>query len=320
MAKVSVIVPVYNVEKYITRCLTSLINQTLDDIEIIIVNDGSTDNSASIIKEYKRQHNNIIYVEKENGGLSSARNFGLVYATGEYIAFLDSDDYVDRTTYQRMYEKAKASNSDYVECNFYWKYDDYQKPDIGEKYENEKEMFEKGRVVAWNKLIRRNIIMNNNLRFPVGLYYEDVEFFYKLIPFINSVAFVEEPLIYYVQREESIVNNQDNRTRQIFTVLDNVVNYYMQMGLFESYKDEIEYTYTRILLCSSLKRILNIKDKVTKDLLVKETWQHLNKRFPNWKNNKILKSNNTLKGIYMKTLNNTTFKIYTIILGVIWKD
>lgn len=320
MAKVSVIVPVYNVEKYITRCLTSLINQTLDDLEIILVNDGSTDNSAEIIREYKRQHDNIILVEKENGGLSSARNFGLVYATGEYIAFLDSDDYVDRTTYQRMYEKAKATNSDYVECNFYWKYDDYQKPDIGEKYKNKNEMFEKGRVVAWNKLIRRSIIINNNLRFPVGLYYEDVEFFYKLISLINSFEFVEEPLIYYVQRKESIVNNQDHRTRQIFIVLDNVINYYRQMGLFERYKDEIEYTYTRILLCSSLKRILNIKDKVTKKLLVNETWEHINKTFPNWKKNKILKDNNTLKGIYMKTINNVTFKVYTKILGVIWKD
>ena len=97
MPKVSVIVPVYNVEKYITKCLTSLINQTLDDIEIIIVNDGSTDNSEQIVKQFKRSHNNIIYVTKENGGLSSARNFGLIYATGEYIAFLDSDDYVDNT-------------------------------------------------------------------------------------------------------------------------------------------------------------------------------------------------------------------------------
>ena len=98
MPKVSVIVPVYNVEKYITRCLTSLINQTLDDLEIILVNDGSQDNSEQIIRQFKKEHSNIIYVTKENGGLSSARNFGLIYATGEYVAFLDSDDYVDRKT------------------------------------------------------------------------------------------------------------------------------------------------------------------------------------------------------------------------------
>ena len=92
MPKVSVIVPVYNMEKYLSRCLTSLINQTIDNLEIIVVNDGSTDKSDEIIKEYKKANNNIRYVTKENGGLSSARNFGLLYATGEYIAFLDSDD------------------------------------------------------------------------------------------------------------------------------------------------------------------------------------------------------------------------------------
>ena len=114
MPKVSVIVPVYNVEKYIARCLTSLVNQTIEDLEIIVVNDGSKDNSEQIIKEFKKDYKNIIYVKKENGGLSSARNFGLIYATGEYVAFLDSDDYVDRTLYQKMYEKAKTTNSDYV--------------------------------------------------------------------------------------------------------------------------------------------------------------------------------------------------------------
>ena len=131
MPKLSVIVPVYNVEKYLSRCLTSLINQTLDNIEIIIVNDGSTDKSDEIIREYKKANNNIIYVTKENGGLSSARNFGLIYATGEYIAFLDSDDYVDRNIYKKMYEKAKETNSDYVECDFIWQYEDHQKIDTG---------------------------------------------------------------------------------------------------------------------------------------------------------------------------------------------
>src|SRR5699024_6933853 len=115
MPKVSVIVPVYNVEKYIEKCIQTLVNQTLQDLEIIIVNDGSTDNSEKIIKKYKKEYKNIIYVTKENGGLSSARNFGLLYATGEYVAFLDSDDYVDKIIYEKMYNKAKETNSDYVE-------------------------------------------------------------------------------------------------------------------------------------------------------------------------------------------------------------
>ena len=319
MPKVSVIVPVYNVEKYITRCLTSLINQTLDDLEIILVNDGSQDNSEQIIRQFKRKHNNIIYVTKENGGLSSARNFGLIYATGEYVAFLDSDDYADRTTYQKMYEKAKATNSDYVECDFIWQYPDRQKMDTGYRYKDKKEMFEKARVVAWNKLIKRDIIINNKLEFPVGLYYEDVEFFYKLLPYVNSFAFVEEPLIYYVQREDSIVNKQGAKTKQIFTVLDNVIEYYKKIGLYGEYETQIEYTCARLLLCSSLKRMIQIPDKVTRKLLLEQTWQNLNGKFPNWKKNELLKKNNTINGLFMKTMTNTTFKIFTSVLRLFWR-
>lgn len=319
MPKVSVIVPVYNVEKYISKCLDSLVNQTIKDIEIIVVNDGSKDKSEYIIKEYEKKYKNIIYLKKENGGLSSARNFGLIHSKGEYVAFLDSDDYVDKTIYQKMYEKAKQTNSDYVECDFYWEYPDYKKEDIGYRYKNKKEMFEKARVVAWNKLIRRDIIIKNNLEFPVGLYYEDVEFFYKLLPYINKFSFVEEALIYYVQRESSIVNKQDSRTGHIFKVLDNVINYYKEKGIYEEYKQEIEYTYTRLLLCSSLKRMIKIKDKNTRELLIKKTWENLNTKFPKWRKNNILKENNSVNGLFMKTVNSVTLKIYTKILGVIWK-
>ena len=319
MPKVSVIVPVYNMEKYITRCLTSLVNQTLDDLEIILVNDGSKDNSEQIIRQFKKDYKNIIYVKKENGGLSSARNFGLIYATGEYVAFLDSDDYVDKTLYQKMYEKAKATNSDYVECDFIWKYSDHEKIDVGYRYKDKKEMFEKARVVAWNKLIKREIIINKKIEFPVGLYYEDIEFFYKLLPYINSFAFVEEPLIYYVQRDNSIVNKQDSRTKQIFKVLDNVIDYYKKIGLYSEYEKQIEYTYARLLLCSSLKRMIQIPDKVTRNLLLTETWQNLNSKFPNWKQNEILKKNNSVNGIFMKTMNNFSFKFYTKILRLFWR-
>ena len=122
MSKVSIIVPVYNVEKYLKRCIDSLINQTLKDIEIIVVDDGSTDNSGQIIKKYQEKNSNIKYYKKENGGLSDARNYGMKYAQSEYIAFLDSDDFVDKTMYEKMYNKAIEDNADYVECDFYWAY------------------------------------------------------------------------------------------------------------------------------------------------------------------------------------------------------
>lgn len=317
MVKVSVIVPVYNVEKYIRKCLDSLVNQTLEDIEIIVVNDGSKDSSIDILKEYAQNHDNIKVYEKENGGLSDARNYGLQFATGKYIAFLDSDDYVDVNLYKRMYEKAKAEDSDMVECNFYWVYENKTKKDIGQKYKGKKQMFEKARVVAWNKLYKKETLDKAKIQFPKGLRYEDVEFFYKLIPHIERVGFIKEPLIYYVQRKQSIVNTQNEKTRDIFIVLDNVIQYYKENNLYEEYKEVIEYTYARFLLCSSFKRMCKIKDKDTRKKLLNETWINLNGKFSNWKENKILNTNLDNKKRYMLSVNRFTYRIYSRLYGVL---
>ena len=311
MPKVSVIVPVYNVEKYISKCLDTLVNQTLDDIEIIIVNDGSKDKSKEIIKKYEMQYlEKIKYYEKENVGLSDARNYGMKYANGEYIAFLDSDDYVELDMYEKMYEIAKKENSDMVECNFIWEYPNKTRDDIGEIYNNKKEMIEKIRVVAWNKLIKKEIVEKSKVSFPVGFRYEDVEFTYKLIPYLNKVSFIKKPLVHYIQRENSISNMQNEKTKEIFEVLDNVLRFYKENNFYEEYKNELEYVYTRYLLCSSLLRMVKIEDKNIRKKLLNETWENLNNKFPNWKKNKILNKNKSKKDIYIKTINKFTYKIY----------
>ncbi len=315
MPKVSVIVPVYNVENYICKCLDSLVKQTLKDIEIIIINDGSTDSSIDVINNYIEKYpQKIVYLEKENGGLSDARNYGIPYAKGEYIAFLDSDDYVEKDIYQKMYELAKKENSDMVECDFYWEYPNRLKEDIGLVYSNKHEMIENVRVVAWNKLIRKEIIDKNNIIFPKGYRYEDVEFTYKLIPYLNRVSFIKEPLVYYLQRTDSIINSQNGRTRDIFDVLQHVIDYYKYKGIYDEFKDELEYIYTRYLLCSSLLRMTKIDDTKTRKKCLNETWESLNTKFQNWKKNKILKKKRTKKDIYMKTVNKFTYKIYCRIL------
>ena len=165
MIKVSVIVPVYNVEDYIEKCLNSLVNQTLEDIEIIIVNDGSKDNSENIIKSFlSRYPQKIKYLKKENGGLSDARNYGIPYATGEYIAFLDSDDYVELDTYENMYNLAKKENSDMVECNFIWEYPNKARIDIGTTYNNKHEMIEKvSEPIRSREEYRNNISLEESL-------------------------------------------------------------------------------------------------------------------------------------------------------------
>lgn len=314
MPKVSIIVPVYNVEKYIERCLNSLVNQTLKDIEIIIVNDGSADGSKGIIQKYLNKYKNIVYLEKENGGLSSARNYGIPYAKGEYIGFVDSDDYVELTMYEKMYNKAIEEKSDMVECDFIWEYPNKKREDIGKIYSSKKEAIVEARVVAWNKIIKKDIIEKTKITFPEGLRYEDIEFFYKIVPYLDKISFVKETLVHYVQRESSIANTQNERTGEIFKIWENVLNYYIENNIFNEYRSELEYSYTRILLCSSLKRITKVKDKKVRKALIKLTWQNLNKKFPQWKQNKYLNSTKSFKNLYLKSINKLTYMFYINLL------
>ena len=322
MKSVSVIVPFYNVEGYIGRCLDTLVKQTLGDIEIILVNDGSKDRSKIVVDKYLKEYpEKIVYLEKENGGLSDARNYAIPYAKGEYIAFLDSDDYVEYTMYKDMYELAKKENSDMVECDFYWEYPykNKTKEDKGLIYNGKKEMIEKVRVVAWNKLIKKDILEKSKIIFPKGYRYEDVEFTYKLVPYLNKVSFLKKPCVHYIQREGSISNNQNERNKEIFDVLGHVIDFYKENDLYEEYKDELEYIYIRYAFCSSLLRIVKIKDQNIQQELLDLTWEKVNTNFPEWKKNPILKSKKDLKSIYLKTINKFTYEMYTTILSLIQK-
>lgn len=310
MKKVSIIVPFYNVEEYIERSIKSLLGQSLEDIEIILVNDGSKDGSEEIAKNYSSKYpDKIKYLEKENGGLSDARNYGIPYATGEYIAFLDSDDYIEEEMYEEMYDTAKADRADVVECDFLWEYPEETIQSKGRTYKNRQDMLVNARVVAWNKLIKRDLLEETGITFPKGLRYEDVEFFYKLIPYINSISIVKKPFIHYVQRENSISNVQNTRTKEIIDVLDNVIKYYKEKGIYGTYQKELEYIYARYLLCSSMLRMIMIENKEDREKLINLAWNKINKTFPKWKENKYLKEK-TLKNRYMLSVNEKTLKIY----------
>ena len=262
MPKISIIVPVYNVEKYIAKCLKSLTLQTLQGIEIIIVNDGSLDRSIDIIEKYVKENpTKIKYYEKKNGGLSSARNYGIEYATGEYIAFLDSDDYVEINMYEEMYNLAKKENADMVECDFIWEWEYGKKVyDKRREYKTKEDIMKKPRVVAWNKIYKREILNKNKIRFPEGLIYEDMEFFYKLLPHLNKISYINKYFVHYIQRKDSISNKQTKKIEDIFKILDNIFDYYKEQNLYNQYEKELKYMKKRILLGSSLKRILKIKD------------------------------------------------------------
>lgn len=317
MPKISIIVPVYNTEKYIEKCLDSLVNQTLNDIEIIVVNDGSTDNSEKLIKKYEKKYKEKIkYFVKENGGLSDCRNYGMKYAIGEFIGFVDSDDYVEKTMYEKLYNKAVETKAEFVECNVTWVYKEKEKIDTIGEIKEKKDYFINGRVMACNKIIKRQVIQENKIEFPVGLRYEDVEFYYKLVPNINKMSLIEENMYYYIQRQNSLSNAQNEKTKDIFKILENILKYYRENNIYETYKDELEYLFIRFLFGSSFLRIVKIKNKKIKKDAIKETWNKINVEFPNWKNNKYLKNIKTKKNMYYRTINKFTLKIYSLIFSI----
>lgn len=314
MPKVSVIVPVYNVEKYIEKCLNSLVNQTLKDVEIIVVNDGSLDKSEEKIKPYLDK---IKYYKKENGGLSDARNYGLKYATGEYVGFVDSDDYIDVNMYKKMYSLAECENSDIVECDFYWVYPNKNVIDTRKEYKAERDIYENGRVLVCNKIFKRELLERKSVSFLNGLYYEDIDFFYKLLPSVSKVSYLPKGMYYYVQRDTSQINRQTEKTKDIFIILYNIIKYYKKLKIYDEYKDELEYLYIRILLGSSFLRMIKIKDKLIRKECLNSAWNELNEKFPMWKKNKILNTNKTVKKIYFKTNNAFTYKLYSKIFRII---
>lgn len=208
-----------------------------------------------------------------------------------------------------MYEKAKKENADIVECDFLWEYPNEKIESKGRIYKDKHDILLNARVVAWNKLIKKELIEKTKVKFPYGLRYEDVEFFYKLIPYINKLDIVNKPFVHYVQRDNSISNSQNSRTKEIIDILDNVINYYKENAIYEEYKNELEYNYARYILCSSLLRMIMIENKKERKEIINDSWNKLNDTFPNWKKNKYIK-NKTLKNKYMLSVNNITIKIY----------
>lgn len=211
--KVSVIVPVYNVEKYLSRCLDTLINQTLKDIEIICVNDGSKDNSLSILKKYAQKDSRIKIIDKQNEGLSIARNDGLKYACGEYIGYVDSDDWVDLNFYEKLYTAAKKYNSDIACCNIIRcgkKIKKYRIKYLKEDFFTDNIAKLKAVKIpkynyVWNKIYHRENLIKTQIIFPKGKTYEDIAWSIQIIYSLNGIVTVPDTGYYYRKNPCSIV-------------------------------------------------------------------------------------------------------------------
>lgn len=215
---ISIIVPVYNVEKYLRRCLESIINQTYDNLEIILIDDGSTDNSLLICKEYQSIDDRIKVISQENKGLSSARNVGIRHCNGQIVSFIDSDDWIDKHFIDVLYTQLKNYDAQIVECKVkkitnYEKNDDYLNNKIANTlvFENENCFYQfligkYFRQVVWNKLYKKEVI--NRIFFEEGKTHEDEFWTYQIFANAKKIVFIDFEGYYYFQRTGSITNKK----------------------------------------------------------------------------------------------------------------
>lgn len=221
--KVSVIVPIYNVEKYLSKCLISLLSQTLTDIEIICVNDGSTDNSLKILEEFAKNDNRLKVLSQKNMGLSIARNNGIEVATGEYIGFVDSDDWVDLDFFEKLYNAAKENDCDIAVAGF---------KRCGRIIKTTKIKFDEVRVYStinektvvasvpeynyvWNKIYKRD---KWNFKFPEGRIFEDMVFTIKALYYLKNMVTVPNVYYYYRRRINSLVMKKDSKSKNDYKI------------------------------------------------------------------------------------------------------
>lgn len=283
MSKISIIMPVYNSEKYLRKCLDSIVNQTFKDFELICVNDGSIDNSLNILKEYKNRYDFIKIVEQENQGSGAARNFGFSFVKSETVLFLDSDDYFYPEFLEKMYIKYEATNADIVICRYNVKLPDGS---FNQKYSGiqldllpQKEVFNKNDMptfifnfinhAAWNKLIKTELIKKYGIKFDNILYSNDVFFTLSCIFYAEKITTINDVLIDYnfFNTNSITINRNKNLNIYIFDIferLEKIVgeNELLQISLYNAYLSAVMYALNFLRGDIRRKFLKLIKEKV----------------------------------------------------------
>lgn len=289
--KVSVIVPAYNEQKYLARCLDTVVNQTLDEIEIIIVDDGSTDDTYNICENYKERYPSFVQVvHKQNEGLGPARNTGLEYAHGEYIGFVDADDWIELNMYQEMYETAKKNDADVIVCDVKKIFVSENRESVEVSLPEESSSIDIGQYIkdglnpaySWNKLYKREIWSKYKFKKMV---YEDLDIVLTILSNCKRVSYIQKPFNTYYKRPNSITTSYYNiRLLDIMTAYKDAVN-----DANSLYKKEIEF-------CVAKRILINLK---TEGLLVykAEFMELIKELLPNFVSNDYIKEDPVVKNI-----------------------
>lgn len=280
---ISVIVPVYNVEKYLPQCINSILNQTITNLEIILVDDGSLDNSGKICDEFAKKDNRIIVIHKENNGLSSARNAGLEIAKGNYIGFVDSDDWLDENMYETLLKLIKDNDSDISCCKFFKTANSEEKipvvdSEIIQSFNNIEGLnnfytdLYTQTVVAWNKLYKRKLF--DNVIYPTGKIHEDEGTTYKLFYKTNKITYTNKPMYYYRTTPNSITTRKFNKKRlDIIDVYDEKIKFIKNINNSAIYSKTLKWYLFTLVNCyfecsenmeDNEKYLTSIKEKISK--------------------------------------------------------
>lgn len=317
MKKVSIVVPVYNMENYLEKCLDSLVNQTLEDIEILVVNDGSTDNSIKILNKYKKKYpNKLIVFDQENKGISAARNIGIDNATGKYIGFVDSDDYVEHNMFEKLYNKIENSKADIVVCNYkkyFMKDDKYTDIDMVKNI-NKNNIFEEPTILnnlyfaPWNKLYKRNLF--KDVRFPIQKKYEDVNAILKVFFKAKKIDKISDYLYVYRINENGETLTINKKICDIVFIFEDLINYIKNNKKYNLIEQEfrklcVDQLFYYLILSYSIKDKKYIID------FRNEVIRVLSNNFKNWKNTLIFDSKLEIKLLSKIILSNSfLFKLF----------
>jgi glycosyltransferase involved in cell wall biosynthesis len=299
--KVSVIVPIYKVESYLKRCIESILKQTYKQLEIILVDDGSPDSCGDIAEQYAKEDSRIKVLHKENGGLSDARNFGMKYVNGEYVIFVDSDDWLAPNLVEKLIKAMIKYQADLVQTAFYYAHDDYlqfdnrvynveESPAVFDNQTLMKELVvnEKVKNFAWGKIYRTSLI--KDIPFKKGVLFEDVFWAHKVMMRVNKFVLLNEPLYFYYQRNDSIVANYTPRNLDIINGLLERHHF-----ILENYK-ELEDESNKMILKTLLihyNLLLRNRKKDKKGTYRKNISHYVKRHYKEF--NKAVRSENHLK-------------------------
>ena len=275
---ISVIIPVYKVEKYLDKCVESVVNQTYKNLEIILVDDGSPDNCPKMCDDWAQKDDRIKVIHKQNGGLSDARNSGLDIATAEYIAFIDSDDFVSPIFIETLYNDLIETGSDVASVGFF-RFSDYSKINPQELEKNSKiTIFEDNEkfyqlysnknavdfVVAWNKLYKKSIF--DNIKYPVGKINEDEFVAHKILATCNKICFRTSKLYYYLQRNNSIMHtNYSEKNTHYIDAFENRIDFFKTIDktlFYIALADLLEHLIGDYFIKNSIKNLVKQKYNV----------------------------------------------------------